>query len=176
MAADGALPERTLLFGINAALMPYGGFPGRLLMPVARTLASSPLLTRLFAWRAADLSSVERVLTSTGSTLDRDGLELYATLFRNPGHVAAAMDMMAHWDLDDMPQLIAQLRHRLVLIACGGDQAVRAEDAFDIQKHAPGVHVEFVRSLGHLAHEEQPANIAAVLEKHINHAAVSSSV
>jgi magnesium chelatase accessory protein len=172
MAADGALPVATPLVGINAALMPYGGFPGRLLMPVARTLAASPLLTRVFAWRAADLSSVERVLTSTGSTLDKDGLELYATLFRNPGHVAAAMDMMANWDLDDMPRLIAGLRHRLVLIACGGDQAVRAEDAFEIQKHAPAVRVEFVRGLGHLGHEEQPATIAGVLETHVAGAVV----
>jgi magnesium chelatase accessory protein len=175
MAADGALPAATTLIGLNAALMPYGGFPGRLLMPLARGLAGSPLLTRVFAWRAADLSSVERVLTSTGSKIEKDGLELYATLFRNAGHVAAAMDMMAHWDLDGMPRLIAELRHRLVLVACGGDQAVRAEDAFDIQKRAPAVHVEFVRGLGHLAHEEQPVTIAAVVEKHLNRAAVPSS-
>ncbi len=168
MAADGALPTATRLIGINAALMPYGGFPGRLLMPVARTLAASPLLTRVFAWRAADLSSVERVLTSTGSVIDKEGLELYATLFRNPGHVAAAMDMMAHWTLDDMPRLIAGLRQRLVLIACGGDQAVRAEDAFEIQKRAPDVRVAFMRGLGHLGHEEQPSAIAAVVEKHMS--------
>jgi magnesium chelatase accessory protein len=167
MAVDGALPATTPVVGINAALMPYGGFPGRLFMPLARSLASSPLLTRVFAWRASDLSSVERVLASTGSTLDKEGLELYATLFRNAAHVAAAMDMMAHWDLDGMPRLIAGLRHRLLLMACGGDQAVRADDAFEIQKHAPAVRVEFVRGLGHLAHEEQPMTIAALLEKHL---------
>jgi magnesium chelatase accessory protein len=168
MAADGALPPTTQLIGINAALLPYGGFPGRLLMPLARTLAASPLLTRVFAWRANDPSSVERVLTSTGSKIEKDGIELYATLFRNSGHVAAAMDMMAHWDLDDMPRTIAHLRQHLLLIACGGDQAVRAEDAFEIQKRAPAVQVEFVRGLGHLAHEEQSATIAAVLEKHLS--------
>jgi magnesium chelatase accessory protein len=173
MAADGAIPPASPLIGINAALLPYGGFPGRLLMPLARTLAANPLLARILRWRASDLASVERVLTSTGSTIDREGLELYATLFRNSGHVAAAMDMMAHWDLDGISRTIAGLQNRLVLIACGGDQAVRADDAFEIQKQAPAIQVEFIRGLGHLAHEEQPATIERIVEKHLGRAPVA---
>jgi hypothetical protein len=37
---------------------------------------------------------------------------------------------------------------------------VRPDDAFLIRDKAPAVTVEFVRTLGHLAHEEQPAVIA----------------
>jgi magnesium chelatase accessory protein len=52
------------------------------------------------------------------------------------------------------------LQQKLVLIACGGDQAVRPDDAFLIRDKAPAVTVDFIRALGHLAHEEQPAAIA----------------
>ncbi len=163
MARDGALKSRTQLVGLNAALLPYGGFPGRLFLPVARALAANALLARVLTWRAGDLKSVERVLASTGSPIDRAGVELYATLFRNGAHVAAAMDMMAHWDLDDMVRDIASLQQPLALLACGGDLAVRADDTFTIRDSAPAVTVHFVRGLGHLAHEEQPETIASLV-------------
>jgi magnesium chelatase accessory protein len=163
MGLDGALAPSTGLLGINAALLPYGGFPGRFFLPVAQALATNPLLARAFTWRAKDVSTVERVIVSTGSNIDQVGLGHYAQLFRNPDHVGAALDMMANWNLDSMASDIARLRQALVLVACGGDLAVRADDAFKIQDQAPRVMVEFVRSLGHLAHEEQPAAIAALL-------------
>jgi magnesium chelatase accessory protein len=163
MGLDGALVPSTGLVGINAALLPYGGFPGRFFLPVAQALAANPLLARAFTWRAKDVSTVERVIASTGSSIDRVGLDHYAQLFRNPGHVRAALEMMANWNLDGLVSDIARLQQALVLIACGGDQAVLADDAFQVRDRAPGVAVEFVRSLGHLAHEEQPAAIAALL-------------
>lgn len=165
MACDGEFKSTTKIIGLNAALLPYGGFPGRLLMPVARALAANSMLARVLMWRASDLNSVERVLTSTGSQIDRAGVEHYAKLFRNPAHVAAAMDMMAHWDLDGLVQDLARLRQPVVLIACGGDQAVRADDAFMIKESVPTVAVEFIRALGHLAHEEQPEAIASLLHR-----------
>ncbi len=160
MGLDGALPSSTALIGLNAALLPYGGFPGRLLLPLAQALASNPLLAKVFTWRAGDPSSVERVLASTGSKIDPEGLALYATLFRNSGHVSAALEMMANWNLDSMASDITRLSQQLTLVACGGDQAVRPDDAFLVRDKAPAVIVEFVRTLGHLAHEEQPAEIA----------------
>ena len=39
------------------------------------------------------------MIEGTGSVLDAEGLELYARLFRTRRHVAAAVGMMANWDL-----------------------------------------------------------------------------
>jgi magnesium chelatase accessory protein len=163
MASHGLLPAHAQLIGLNAALVPYAGFPGRLMMPLARALAANPLLARLCTWRAGDRAAVARVLASTGSTIDTAGVDLYAQLFRNPGHVSAAMDMMAHWDLSGIARDVEGLQRRIFLVACGGDQAVRSDDAFQIRDRAPAVTVEFIRGLGHLAHEERPDLIAARL-------------
>ena len=163
MCRDGGLKPSGGIIGLNAALQPFGGVSGRLFSPLARLLAASPLVAKLCNWRAGDVAAVDRVITGTGSKLDPTGLELYARLFRNPVHVAAALNMMANWNLDSMADDIAHLQYRLLLVACSGDLAVPAESAFQIRDHAAAVTVELVRGLGHLAHEEQPDVVAALL-------------
>jgi magnesium chelatase accessory protein len=163
MGRDGALPDTTQLISINGALLPFDGFPGWLFSPLAKLLAVNPLVTRLFNWRATDIATIDRVISGTGSKIDAGGLALYARLFRNPGHVGSALEMMANWNLDTMLDSIGTMRQTLTLIAASGDLAVPAEAAFKIRDRVPAINVELVRGLGHLAHEEQPATIAAIL-------------
>jgi magnesium chelatase accessory protein len=163
MAGDGAFAPTTPLISLNGALLPFDGFPGRLFSPLAKLLAGNPLVASLMSWRASSLPAVEGVLAGTGSKIDSTGLELYGRLFRSAGHVSAALGMMANWDLATLVDDMARLPQPIVLIAANNDRAVPADTAFQIQARAPRVIVEIVRGLGHLAHEEQPTTIAALI-------------
>ena len=163
MCRDGMIAPRRGIVGLNGALLPFGGFPGRFFQPLAKMLAASSLVASVVNWRASNLSAVERVLAGTGSQLDPIGLELYARLFRSAPHVAAALGMMANWSLDTMVADIAALRQPLLLVAAGNDRAVPPETAFEIRERAPATTVSYVRNLGHLAHEERPDTIASTI-------------
>jgi magnesium chelatase accessory protein len=58
---------------------------------------------------------------------------------------------------------MARLANPLELIACGNDLAIAPKLAFEVADRVPAARVTFLRGLGHLAHEEQPAEIARVV-------------
>lgn len=72
MCLDGHIAPRVLV-SLNGALLPLSGLPGRLFSPIAKLLAVNPLVPRLFAWRASDRVALDRLIDSTGSTLDARG-------------------------------------------------------------------------------------------------------
>jgi len=160
MALDGRLAAAAVLIGINAALLPFEGLPGLLYAPVARLLARSPLVPRLAAWRAKDLRAVRRLIASTGSMLDDDGVAWYARLLRCPAHVAGVLSMMAHWDLDPLQRDLPRLRQPLHLLVGERDAAVAPSQADRIAAGLHGVSVHRLPGLGHLAHEEAPSRVA----------------
>ncbi|MGE4241271.1 alpha/beta fold hydrolase BchO [Ramlibacter sp.] len=165
MCLDGWIAPRAVV-GINAALMPWGGLAGQLVSPAARLMAATSLVPRLFAWRASDPAVLRRLVGGTGSTLDATGLALYGRLVRDPGHAAAALAMMAQWDLHslmrDMPRLNVPLQ--VVVGAC--DRTVSPREASRVQAMVPAacrLPVISLPGLGHLAHEERPDAVAAIL-------------
>jgi magnesium chelatase accessory protein len=172
MALDGHLARARTLIGLNAALLPFEGLAGLLYPPMARLLALNPLVPHLAAWRAQDARSVRRLIESTGSRLDDEGLALYARLLRRPAHVAGALAMMADWDLDalsrDLPRLQAGMptpaAPRLHLFVGEADAAVPKGQAERVAGRMPGaVALHRLPGLGHLAHEEAPQVVARAL-------------
>ena len=159
MALDHTMTARGLV-SLNGALKPYGGDAARWLSPVAKALFLNPLMPRLFAWRAGDRASVERLIRNTGSTIDPAGVENYRTLVANPDHVAAALGMMANWDLQPLARDLRRLAVPLLLIAGQNDKAIKADDVFAVRDSVPHATVEIMRGLGHLAHEEQPQAVS----------------
>ena len=151
------------LVSLNGALMPYGGDAARLLSPVAKLLFLNPLMPRLFAWRAGDRASVERLIGNTGSSIEPEGVDHYRTLVSSPDHVAAALGMMANWDLRPLSRDMGLLDVPLLLIAAANDKAIKSEDAFKVRALAPNAKVEIMRGGGHLAHEERPEAVAALM-------------
>lgn len=162
MALDGRIAP-DLIVSLNGALLPFRGFAGAVFAPLARLLFVNPLVPRLFAWRAADPSSIERLIRNTGSTIDAAGVAQYAALFRRPAHARAALGMMANWDLETLLEDMPRLETRLLLVAAGEDRAVPPDNAFAVSDLVEGASVEYVRGVGHLAHEEDPAAIAAII-------------
>ncbi len=162
MCIDGMIAPAGLV-SLNGAFMPLAGAAGQIFAPLARLLVGLPVLPQLFAWRAGDPRVVDRLLAGTGSRLDADGVALYTRLVRQPGHAAAALRMMANWDLAPVVRDLPKLRARLLLVAAAGDLAIPPADAARVVALVPDSHVVEWRGLGHLAHEENPALAADLI-------------
>ncbi len=164
MCLDEKISPR-LIISLNGALLPFPGMGGIVFPAMARLLFLNSFMPRVFAWQARDPKAVSRVITGTGSRLDQAGIEFYTRLFRSQRHVSAALAMMAQWDLDGLKRDLPRLTTPLVMIAAENDKAVAPDQAFKVRDIVPGSHVEYVRGLGHLAHEESPQAIARLFYK-----------
>jgi magnesium chelatase accessory protein len=162
MALDGWIQPR-LLVGLNAALLPLGGLAGQLFAPAAKLMAFAPFVPQLFAWHAQTPAALQRLLDSTGSTLDREGTELYRRLVASPDHAAGALGMMANWDLHSFARDLPRLAVPLCLIVGDQDRTVPPAQGAQVLARLPSAargRCITLPGLGHLAHEEQPALVA----------------
>jgi magnesium chelatase accessory protein len=160
MCANQSIAPRRLV-SLNGALLPFDGAAGVLFSPLARLAAGIGLVPRVIAWRARDQAAVRRLIASTGSVLEPEGVELYRRLLAAPGHVAAVMQMMAQWDLVPLQQALPRLRMPVTLVAAELDRAVRAADAERACTLLAAGSVVRLPGLGHLAHEEDPGAVLA---------------
>jgi magnesium chelatase accessory protein len=151
-----------MIIGLNAALMPFPGPAGKVAPLMARLLFLNPFAPAVFAAQASE-RTVGRLIRSTGSQLDADGLKLYARLFESYAHVGGALGMMAQWDLTALADDLPKLKTPLKLIVGGGDRAIAPAQSLDVAARAPGATRVLVDGLGHLAHEEAPGQIAALV-------------
>ena len=166
MAIDGLESAQELrgIVGINAALRPFQGAPGKLFPSMARMLFANPIAPRLFAWGASDLTRVERLIRGSGSTIDDESLALYHRLMRSQTHIAGALGMMAHWNLDRFERRLGELDLPLLLLVGNKDLAVPPSDAKVVERLAPKAKRKLLANLGHLAHEEDAAQIAQIIK------------
>ena len=162
MCLDGKV-QPGLLVGLNAALLPLGGVPGQIFSPLARLLAGLPGLPDLFAWRARDPATVAKLLRNTGSALDARGVALYARVVREPQHAASALGMMAYWDLHPLQRDLPRLAPRFLLVVGDGDRTVPPADSARVRDMVPGATLMSLPGLGHLAHEEAPDRVCALI-------------
>jgi magnesium chelatase accessory protein len=160
MCLDGQIAPRGLA-SLNGALLPLYGLPGKLFSPLAKVMAGLPGLPSLFAWHAADRAVVERLLRDTGSTIDATGVALYARLAAKPRHAAAALAMMAHWDLEPLVRDLPRLQAALLLVVGANDRTIAPADATRVRHLLPDATLVTLPGLGHLAHEERPAEVVA---------------
>ncbi|MGJ5202036.1 alpha/beta fold hydrolase BchO [Bradyrhizobium sp. HKCCYLR20261] len=162
MTLDGLIAPK-LIVSLNGAYLPFGGPAAQFFSPLAKMMALNPLVPRLFAWRGRDPAAVHRLLKGTGSTLDAHGERLYRRLVGSPGHVAAALEMMANWDLHPLVRDLPRLTTALLLVAATRDHAIPPDVARRVRQLVPQAQLELIDGLGHLAHEEQPGRIAELI-------------
>ena len=162
MALDGRLAARAIV-SINGAFMPFGGGAGVVFAPLARLFSRAPFVSQLIAWGAGDPAAVARVLDSTGSKLDAEGLALYVRLVREPSHVAGALCMMSHWNLAGLEGRLRRLTQPLTLIVGEEDRTVPPAQGRDLLPKLNGGTLLELPGLGHLAHEEQPQKFSELL-------------
>ena len=162
MCLDGSIAPEALV-GINGAWLPLAGAAGRFFSPLAKLLALNPVVPRLFSWRAGEPAAVQRLIDGTGSKLDAEGIALYARLVRSPGHVAGALAMMANWDLAPLVRELPRLRPRVLLLTGSADRTLPPSTAQRVPALVPTARMQALPGLGHLAHEEQPQQVAAIV-------------
>ncbi len=163
MTLDGLLHPAGIV-SLNGALIPYGGQAGPIASTMARMLFLNPVAPRLFAWTFAGRDAA-RLVERSGSTIDARGLELYARLARRPAHVGAALGMMANWDLATLDEDMRRLAVPLVLVIASNDRAIPPGDAVQVRGLVPAARIVELPGLGHLAHEEDPDGIAALIRR-----------
>jgi magnesium chelatase accessory protein len=156
------MQPRTGIVGINAALGNFKGVAGWLFPMMAKALAVTPFTASLFS-KTTTRSSVRNLIEGTGSTLDDRGIDLYYRLATDKGHVDATLSMMAQWSLDGLMARLGKIDVPVHLISGLADKAVPPEVSRDAVKRLPKGKLTELPGLGHLAHEEDPAAIAALI-------------
>lgn len=152
------------IIGLNPALLPFPGLAARLFPAMARALFVNPFTAMIFAQIATSESEVARFLKkSTGSRIDARGVALYHRLFRTSDHCAGAIGMMANWDLETLAGELPSVAARSLLVHGALDSAIpldSVERAARMMPHAASMNLP---ELGHLAHEEAPEQIVALI-------------
>ena len=168
MCLDGLIAPQ-LLVSINGALLPLGGLAGQVFSPVAKVMSALPFVPKFFSWQATSPAVVQKLIASTGSQLDDEGMALYAQLVRSPGHAAGALGMMANWDLPQLERDLPRLKTPLSLIVGSNDQTVSPRQAARLRALWPAASASeqptltTLEGLGHLAHEERPDAVASIV-------------
>lgn len=162
MALDGVLPGPLVSFG--GALLPFPGPAATVFPALAKLLFLNPVVPRLFAFQAGFPNVANRFLArSTGSILDARGSDLYARLFATSRHCEAALALMANWDLAALRRDLPRLANPLLLVHGDGDASVPADTSRQVAALIPGARLCILPNLGHLGHEEDPAQAAALI-------------
>ena len=156
-------PSVQRLVCLGGALRPLDGFAGRFGSPLARVLSRNAFVTHLAAWRADDDAAVRRFLASTGSTLDAKGVAVYRELLRRPTHIAGALAMMGGWDLEPLQRMLRLLQPDVMVVHGEGDRTVPPSQSRELASRLKRARLVLLPGLGHLAHEEKPAEVAEML-------------
>jgi len=164
MILDHHITPSTLI-SLNGALLPFKHAVSPLIAPLAKMFARSPLIPFLFSMHAADPRVVDRLLRGTGSVIDADGAKFYARLAARSQHAGAALTMMANWDLPALQPRLKTLTTPTLLVAGTNDKTISPNEADQLARILPHATVKKLLGLGHLAHEEQPEDLAKIIEE-----------
>ncbi len=163
MAIDG-IASPTAIVGLNAALLPFPGLAATLFPTLARLVFVNPFAPHVFARMARTPGETARFLVrSTGSRIDAEGVGWYRRLLATSGHCAGAIAMMADWDLPALKRVLPQLATPLLLIHGAADTAIPVSNAREAAAMIKGARLLTLPGLGHLAHEERPQEVAALI-------------
>lgn len=162
MAMDTGLD--TTMIGLTPALMPFPGLAARLFPAMARALFVNPFTAMIFAQLASSEGEVARFLKkSTGSRVDARGIACYHRLFRTSDHCAGAIGMMANWDLETFAADLPSFAGPALLVHGERDSMVPRDSVERAAALIPGATLTELPDLGHLAHEESPELLAAMI-------------
>jgi len=164
MSLDAMITPRAVV-SLGGALLPLDGLTQRVFSPLAKLMAALPHPPYLFALRARYTSMVDDLMTGTGSVLPPETIELYRRLGTSPQHVGAAIAMMAHWDLKPLRHDLPRLGPHLVLATGANDRTIPPSIARKVHALVPGSELAVFDGLGHLAHEERPDLVVALIRR-----------
>lgn len=152
-----------LVIGINAALGEFPGIAGLLFPLMAKALAAVPFTARLFAGASANPARIKTLIESTGSVLDQEGLDLYRQLVGDRNHVDATLLMMAQWKLQPFLDSLTQHSGPVRFVVGEKDATVPPTVSLGVAAKMSDATVTNLPTLGHLAHEERPQEMAELI-------------
>lgn len=155
----------TRIIAIAPALMPWRGIAQHLFTPMARMLAGTSLMPRLFSRLSGSEQSVRRLITRIGSDPVPEMVRCYQVLVANEVHVGNTLTMMAHWDLESLAPKLPALSVPVDIVIGAADKAVPPEQAKQAVDALPHAKLHWIHGKGHLVHEEQPLAIARIISE-----------
>ncbi|WP_147113322.1 alpha/beta fold hydrolase BchO [Tateyamaria sp. syn59] len=164
--AEGDLSPRgqaPVVIGINAALEPFKGLAGMMFPAMAKALAAVPFTAALFSGTSSKPDRIKALISASGSQLDAEGLDLYRRLVADRNHVDGTLLMMAQWQLNPLLKRLGDHPSRMHFIIGDRDKTVRPDVSVKAAALLTSAQVHQLPGLGHLAHEEQPAETAALI-------------
>ena len=114
----------------------------------------------MFSATSGTPARVSALIRGTGSELDSEGLDLYRRLVADRDHADATLLMMAQWELDGLLKSLPALTARTLLIAGERDKTVPPDVSQKAAQQIPGASFVLLKDVGHLAHEEDPEQVA----------------
>ncbi len=160
MALQHSRMAHCTVVGLNPAWLPLPGVASWLFGPAARLAAINPLSAWATARMAARPGAVAQWVARTGSRLDATGLDLYAQVLGDAGHVHGVLSMMAAWRIKPLAARLPQLKNPVFMAIGAQDQTVPPALAKEARCLLPQAQTWLQAGLGHLAHEEDPAGTA----------------
>lgn len=151
------------VIGINPALSGFNGLAGLLYPLIAKALAAVPLTAMAFTFGGGRLERARMLIENTGSHLNEEGIALYARLIGDRDHVDATLNMMAHWSLDTLLADLPGLPLDCLFINGARDKAVPPQHSTGLATRLVNTRVVTLTGLGHLAHEEVPAEVSRII-------------
>ena len=152
------------IIGLNSALRPFPGPFAQIFPAVAKALFINPLVPRIFSGTVDLTGGAGRFLwRSTHSRISAEGLACYRTLLKHPGHAGGALAMMANWDLPGLRDRMGKVANPVLMVHGESDPAIPLSWAREAQGWMPTAQLEVLSGLGHLAHEEAPEKVAALI-------------
>ncbi|MEW9921740.1 alpha/beta fold hydrolase BchO [Marimonas sp. MJW-29] len=159
--------------GLNAALGTFKGLAGVLFPLMAKALAMTPWVARLFTASTSRPGSVTRLIKGTGSDLPSEDLRWYRALVSDEAHVDGTLAMMAQWDLTPLQRALPSHPSRTLLIVGENDRTVPPSTSRDVAARIPDCKMMSLPGLGHLAHEENAEAVFAAMADFLRENAVS---
>lgn len=158
-----AQPEAVVSLG--GALLPFPGMAGVLFPIMARGLFANPFTASLASIALANAPGgvAAFMRRSTNSPIDAVGIELYGRLLARAGHTGGALALMANWQLEPLERALPGIKVPVLLIHGERDSTIPIKTSWTVSQRLPGSRVHAMPGLGHLAHEEQPAETARLI-------------
>ncbi len=161
--ADRGRARPQWIVSVNGALKPFPGLMRVVAPAMAKAFSAGGLAAQALARSARDRRRVVRLLSDTGSTLPKAGIDQYAGLLRRPAHIDGALRMMANWDLSSIEGAYSRLSSEVLLLAGANDRLVPPDVAREIATRSEKASFRLMPSLGHLAHEEAPGAVGGLI-------------
>ena len=162
------LPKTPKIVAINTALQPFGGLAGIVFPAIAKTIAALPFATDIARQTLVAPDRAGRLLAGTGSNIDAEGVALYARLLKDRDHVEGALQMMAQWSLDGLLKALPTLQAETFFLLGANDKAVPPRIGEAAARRMRRATTFTLPDLGHLAHEEAPEKVAALIRQFVD--------